>query len=238
MKRILLVPALILIGMSVFAEFETDTFPVDGGNVMITHLGHASLMFTYGDTVIYVDPIRSKVNYARMPKADIILITHGHRDHLDRYAMEKVRTPETTVIHTRATVKNIEDGTVMANGDSINILGITIEAVPAYNTTRSRVRLHPRGRDNGYILNIGGKRFYIAGDTEDTPEMRALKNIDVAFLPMNQPYTMTPSQVAVAARLFRPRVLFPYHYGRTDVSILVDLLEDERDIDVRIRKLR
>ena len=126
----------------------------------------------------------------------------------------------------------------MKNGDVQNLLGLKIEAVPAYNTTEGRSRFHPKGRDNGYILTLGGKRIYIAGDTEDTPEMKQLKDIEIAFLPMNQPYTMTPAQVAAAAKAFRPSVLYPYHFDDTDVSELVNLLKGESDIEVRIRQMK
>ncbi len=237
MKPNLIVIFLCLLSMSVWADFEADTFPVKDGNVVITFIGHGTLMFKYDRTVIHVDPVGGKADYAAMPDADIILITHDHRDHFDRRAIEEIRTPNTEVIHTRATNKNIIGGTVLKNGESLLLRGITIEAVPAYNTTRGRVRFHPKGRDNGYILNLGGKRFYIAGDTEDTPEMKALENIYVAFLPMNQPYTMRPNQVADAAKAFRPKILYPYHFRNSNISKLVELLENEPDIEVRIRRL-
>ena len=237
MKLNLLAIFLVLLSLSAWAEFESDAFQVEGGSVEITFIGHASLMFEYRRTVIHVDPVGGKADYSAMPDADIILITHDHRDHFDRRAIEEIRTPNTEVIHTQATQKNITGGTVLKNGESLLLKGITIEAVPAYNTTRARVRFHPKGRDNGYILNLGGKRFYIAGDTEDTPEMRALENIYVAFLPMNQPYTMRPSQVADAAKAFRPEILYPYHFRSSNISTLIELLENEPDIEVRIRRL-
>jgi len=126
----------------------------------------------------------------------------------------------------------------MKNGDTATIKGVGIEAVAAYNTTPSRVQYHPKGRDNGYLLTLGGTRVYIAGDTEDIPELRGLKDIDVAFLPMNLPFTMTPEQVASAARAFRPTVLYPYHYGETNVTLLQELLKGERGIEVRVRPMQ
>lgn len=237
MRRLIICAALCLFAATGWADFETDSIRVDRGSVIITHIGHASLMFEYQQVVIHIDPVGTHADYAELPDADIILITHGHRDHYDRQAIEELRTPETTVIHTPATKKNISNGTVLKNGETIEINNITIEAFPAYNIARSRIRFHPKGRDNGYILTLGGERFYVAGDTEDTPEMRAMEDILVAFLPMNQPYTMRPAQVADAAKAFRPRILYPYHYGNSNVSELVELLENERRIEVRIRQL-
>jgi L-ascorbate metabolism protein UlaG (beta-lactamase superfamily) len=132
----------------------------------------------------------------------------------------------------------LKTGTVMTNGTSITVNGILIEAVPAYNTTPGREMYHPKGRDNGYVLTIGGQRIYIAGDTEDIPEMRDRKNIDIAFLPMNLPYTMSPEQTAQAAMAFMPKILYPYHYGETDVSKLLDLLKSVPDIEVRVKNMK
>jgi L-ascorbate metabolism protein UlaG (beta-lactamase superfamily) len=127
---------------------------------------------------------------------------------------------------------------VLRNGEQRTIGGVRVEAVAAYNTTSGRERFHPKGRDNGYILTFGTERIYVAGDTEDTPEMKALTNIAIAFLPMNQPFTMTPEQVAAAARAFRPRILYPYHFGNTDMGRLTALLADVTDIEIRLRDLR
>ena len=170
-----------------------------------------------------------------MPKADYIFITHEHGDHFDRGAIGTLTANGTRLVTNRRCADMLGYGEVMANGDSKQVAeGISVEAVPAYNTTEGHLQFHPKGRDNGYILTIDGLRIYIAGDTEDIPEMAQIKDIDIAFLPCNQPYTMTTSQLVKAARTIKPRVLFPYHYGQTDVSgIPAELKAD--GIDVRIR---
>jgi L-ascorbate metabolism protein UlaG (beta-lactamase superfamily) len=176
-----------------------------------------------------------------MPKADIILITHQHRDHLDLSALGFIRTEQTTLVLTEICSSKVKGGLVMRNGDVKTVGGLEIEAVPAYNLVHMRspgVPYHPKGEGNGYVITFGDKRVYVAGDTENTPEMKALKDIDVAFLPMNLPYTMTPEMVADAARAFKPRVLYPYHFGQTDTSELVKLLKDVNDVEVRIRKMK
>jgi L-ascorbate metabolism protein UlaG (beta-lactamase superfamily) len=169
-----------------------------------------------------------------------VLITHEHGDHLDTKALAKVRTDETAVVCTELCAARVKGGIVMRNGDVRTVKGVKIEAVPAYNMLHKRdsgVPFHPRGHGNGYVLTFGHTRLYVAGDTEDIPEMAQLQDIDVAFLPMNLPYTMTPQMVAQAARAFRPKILYPYHYGSTDPMELEDLLREEPDIKVRIRKM-
>ena len=129
----------------------------------------------------------------------------------------------------------------MRNGDVKTIKGIKIEAVPAYNIVHKRDNgepFHPKGAGNGYVIHFGDKKVYIAGDTENIPEMKELKDIDIAFLPMNLHYTMTPEMVAGAAKSFMPKILYPYHYGETDVSKIVDLMKDTKDVEVRIRKMK
>lgn len=152
-----------------------------------------------------------------------------------------IRTQKTIVILPEACASKLEGGTVMKNGDVQTVLGIKIEAIPAYNLVHKRDSgepFHVKGVGNGYILTFGERRVYVAGDTENIPEMKALKGIDCAFLPMNLPYTMTPEMVADAARAFRPNILYPYHYGDTDVSRLVDMLKNDKDIEVRVRSLQ
>jgi len=220
--------------------FETDIVSTSGGELKITCVGHGTLMFTFGDTIIHVDPVSREADYTRMPKADIILVTHEHGDHLDPAAIAAVRKNETTVILTRKCAAAVSGGIVMKNGDVREVGGLRIEAVPAYNIVHKRPSgepFHPPGDGNGYIITFGDKRVYVAGDTENTPEMKRLKDIDVAFLPMNLPYTMTPEMVADAARAFRPRILYPYHFGKTDTSQLVKLLAAEKSIEVRIRRM-
>jgi L-ascorbate metabolism protein UlaG (beta-lactamase superfamily) len=240
MKIICILLCAFIPAVPVVAEhgFETDTFQISDGTLKITFIGHATLMLQYNEMIIHVDPVSREADYSKMPKADLILITHDHGDHFDVEAIQKIHTGKTTFVVNPEVGKKIKGETIdMKNGDVKTVLGLKIEAVPAYNITEGRSKYHPKGRDNGYILTIGGKRIYIAGDTEDTPEVRQLRDIDIAFLPMNQPYTMTPQQVAEAARAFRPAILYPYHYGDTDVLELVKLLKGENDIEVRIRKL-
>lgn len=220
--------------------FEKDTIQTNAGDLEITFIGHGTLMLKFNQKIIHVDPWNELADYTQMPKADIILITHEHRDHLDPVAIENVRTEKTVLILTKICAKQINGGTVMKNGDTNDIDGIKIEAVPAYNIEHERspgVPYHPKGDGNGYVVAFGDKRVYIAADTESTPELKALKNIDLAFLPMNLPYTMTPEMVADAARAIKPKILYPYHFGQTDTAKLAELLKNETEIEIRIRKM-
>jgi L-ascorbate metabolism protein UlaG (beta-lactamase superfamily) len=245
MTRVIIISmCLLLMGARVGVaseEFETDIIKTDAGDLSITFIGHGSLYFEFGGKVIHVDPFGRLADYAKLPKADLIFITHQHRDHLDLDALDKIRKPKTKIVLTEICAEELEGGTVMKNGDTLTVEGITVEAVPAYNLVHKRDNgefFHPKGEGNGYILTFGDKRVYVAGDTENTPEMKALKNIDIAFLPMNLPYTMTPEMVADAAMAFQPKILYPYHYGDTDTSQLLELLADNEDIEVRIRKMK
>jgi L-ascorbate metabolism protein UlaG (beta-lactamase superfamily) len=198
-------------------------------------------MFAFGGKVIHVDPYSKLADYSKLPKADIVLITHEHRDHLDLVALEKVRTEKTRVVLTGAGAGQVTGGIVMKNGDVKTLDGLTIEAVPAYNIVGKRENgqpYHPKGSGNGYLITFGDKRVYVAGDTENIPEMKGFNNIDLAFLPMNLPYTMTPEMVADAAAMIQPKVLYPYHTGDTEIARLVTLLKDQKGIDVRIRKMQ
>jgi L-ascorbate metabolism protein UlaG (beta-lactamase superfamily) len=220
-------------------QFETDAISTSAGDVAITFLGHGSLMMKFKDKIIHVDPFGELADYSQLSKADIVLITHEHGDHLDLKALEKIRTEKTTVVLTELCAAKVKDGIVMRNGDTREVGGLTVNAVPAYNIVNKRPDgspFHPKGNGNGYIVTFGDTRIYIAGDTENTPAMKALQNISVAFLPMNLPYTMTPEMVADAVRAFRPRILYPYHFGETDTSRIVELLQGE-DVEVRIRKM-
>ncbi len=169
-----------------------------------------------------------------MFKADYLFVTHEHGDHFDKGAIDLLTGENTQFITNKNCAEMYGSGQVMANGQCLMLNDIKVEAVPAYNTTEGRMQFHPKGRDNGYILTIDGLRIYIAGDTEDIHEMVAIKDIDIAFLPCNQPYTMTTEQLVRAAKTIKPKVLFPYHYGQTDVSEIPTLLKDY-GIDVRIR---
>lgn len=174
------------------------------------------------------------INYAAMPKADYIFVTHEHADHYDAAALKTLSADKTQLVMNKRCADMYGSGKVMANGDNLQLADVSVEAVPAYNSTVGREQFHPKGRDNGYILTIDGLRIYIAGDTEDIPEMAQIKDIDISFLPCNQPYTMTPDQLVRAAKVIKPKVLFPYHYGQTDLSSIPAQLEGT-GIDVRIR---
>jgi L-ascorbate metabolism protein UlaG (beta-lactamase superfamily) len=183
-------------------------------------------------------------NYSNLPKADVILVTHEHMDHLDTIAISLIKKEPTHVFYTEACdrmAKYKGYKTIMKNGDSQNYHGIEIQAVPAYNIVSKRENgqpFHPKGEGNGYVVTFANIRVYIAGDTEDIPEMKSLGKIDIAFLPMNKPYTMSPEQMADAAKLVHPKILYPYHFGTTDVSLLQDLLKDRKDIEIRVRGMK
>lgn len=222
-------------------NFETDSVKTAGGKLEITFIGHGTLMFTFGGKVIHVDPFSRLTDYSKLPQADMILLTHEHRDHLDLKALDNLRTDKTKIILTKNCAQQVKGGIIMQNGDVKTVDGLKIEAVPAYNLVHMRsegVPFHSKGNGNGYVITVGDRRIYVAGDTENIPEMKQLKDIDVAFLPMNLPYTMTPEMVADAAKAFKPKVLYPYHYGKTDPSKLVVLMKDTPEVEVRIRQMK
>lgn len=245
MKNIFIMFLLIVIPTSFFAQekFEKDLVKTSSGDLAMTFIGHGTLMFEWNNLVIHIDPVTREADYTKLPDADLILVTHEHGDHLDLTAINHVLTDDCPVIMTQACLDNLEDfkpAVVMKNGNTKTIKGIKIEAIPAYNIEHKRPNgqpYHPKGSGNGYILTFGDTRVLIAGDTENIPEIKELKNIDIAFLPMNLPYTMSPEMVADAAKAFRPGILYPYHFGNTNTNEIIELLKDESDIKVRIRKL-
>jgi L-ascorbate metabolism protein UlaG (beta-lactamase superfamily) len=223
------------------AAIETDEFKTQAGALQIAFVGHGSLYFTFNNKVIHIDPVGRYADYSQLPKADIILITHEHGDHLDPKAIAAIRKKDTQLIYPKSCATQVSGGKILSNGENTTVTGIKIEAVPAYNLEHKRndgVPYHAKGSGNGYVLTFGELRAYVAGDTENTPEMKALKNIDIAFLPMNLPYTMTPEMVADAAKGFKPKILYPYHYGDTDPLQLKDLLKENKEIEIRIRNLK
>ncbi|MCX6134534.1 MAG: MBL fold metallo-hydrolase [Ignavibacteriales bacterium] len=245
MKRIALITALLLavVALPLLGQpkYESDTLKSAEGNIIISFLGHGSVMFGFKSMVIYIDPVSRYADFATMPKADLILVTHEHGDHLDSAAIEGLRSDKTKILCTEACLPKVRGGSVMKNGETQTISGIKVEAVPAYNIVHMRsegVPYHAKGAGSGYILTFGGKRIYTAGDTENIPEMSKLGTIDVAFLPMNLPYTMTPEMVAEAAKRMQPKILYPYHFGKTDTALLMNLLKDEKGIEIRIRKMQ
>jgi gluconolactonase len=223
------------------AQFEEDIIETGAGDLKITFIGHGTLMFAFAGKTIHVDPVSREADYAELPKADIILVTHEHGDHLDAGAIKTLRKKGTSVVLTKICAERVAGGIIAENGDALVVQGLGIEVVPAYNIVHKRSSgraYHPKGDGNGYVITFGDKRVYVAGDTENIPEMKELNKIDVAFLPMNVPYTMTPEMTAEAAKVFKPGILYPYHYGQTDPAKLVSLLKDSPDIEVRIRKMR
>jgi len=228
-------------GMGVTTDtYEIDVFKTKSGKKVKFHaLVHASIRMEYDGLEIEIDPVtklgNKTIDYTTMPKADYLFVTHEHGDHFDKEAIKLLSNEKTHLVMNGRCVDMYGAGETMKNGDKIQLTDdFSIEAVPAYNITEGRTQFHPKGRDNGYILTIDGLRIYIAGDTEDIPEMEAIKDIDIAFLPCNQPYTMTTEQLIRVAKTIKPKVLFPYHYGQTDVSTIPSVLQSE-GVEVRIR---
>jgi len=245
MKTLLLLLAINLSSVNpVDNNISKDVFDAGNGTLSISFIGHGTLLFEYKNMVIHVDPTMREADYATMPDADMILITHHHGDHLDLTAINHIVKEDCPVVMTQSCYEQLEDfkgAVIMKNGEQNTIKGIPIEAIPAYNIEHKRSNgeaFHPKGVGNAYVVSIGDLKVLIGGDTENVPEIKALKDIDIAFLPMNLPYTMTPEMVADVARAMQPRVLYPYHFGQTDPELLVDLLKDEKNIEVRIRALQ
>lgn len=244
MEKVLFAVLALVLGFATVVQgaavFETDRIETTAGDLGITFIGHGTLLFMFGGKIIHIDPFSRLADYSQLPDADILFITHEHRDHLDMEAIGSIRMEKTVVVSNASAASKLKGAIVMANGDVKQIEGLKVEAVPAYNLVHMRsegVPFHPKGSGNGYVITFGDKRVYIAGDTENIPEMKDLDDIDLAFLPMNLPYTMTPEMMADAARSFNPGILYPYHYGDTDPVLVVDLLKGT-DIEVRVRKMK
>lgn len=223
------------------AQYPSDRLTTkDGRELTLTFFGHASLAIEIEGRHIYIDPVSKYADYASLPKADLIIVGHSHYDHLDTAAIANLSSPQTTVICDKTSGDMLEgDVKVMRPGDTLQPRDyLTIEAIPAYNMSAHQLQFHPREREDcGYILTIGGTRIYIAGDGENTPEMKSLRNIDIAFLPVNQPYTMTIEQAVDAVKAIRPTIFYPYHYGEvdqpTDVEALAKALEGITEVRIR-----
>ena len=217
------------------AASATQTFPTSAGDVKITPLFHASTLIEAGGKVIYLDPAKP-TTFGKMPKADLILITDIHGDHMDPASVAELVKPGTEILAPPAVVATVTAAKPIANGESKSWGGWTVEAIPAYNLKRGPEPgklFHDKGRGNGYVLTYSGKRFYFSGDTEGVAEMRALKNIEVAFVCMNLPYTMPPEEAADAVKAFRPKIVIPYHYKGSDLSVFTKGLEGS-GIEVRL----
>ena len=211
-----------------------EAFSTSAGTLQLTPIQHASLMIQAAGKVIYVDPAQGK--YDGLPQADYILITDIHGDHLAPAIVDKLRKADTVILAPKAVAEKLPGCTVISNGETKTIGAFQVEALPMYNLkpAANGTIYHDKGRGNGYILTYGGKRFYFSGDTEGTPEMKALRNIDVAFVCMNLPYTMTPEAAAEAVRAFHPAIVYPYHYSQSDLSVFAKALAGT-GIDVRLR---
>ena len=231
---------LILIGVlavtTLAGATDTQIFSTSAGPVKITPLYHASTLIEAGGKTIYLDPAKP-AKLSGLPKADLILITHIHPDHMDPDSIKEISKAGTEILAAQSVVDTVTSAKPVSNGETKNWQGWTIEAVPAYNLKRGPAPgqlFHPKGRDNGYVLTYGGKRFYFSGDTEDVPEMRAaLKDIDVAFVCKNLPYTMPPEEAAEAVKAFHPKIVIPYHYRGSDLKIFQKALEGT-GIEVRL----
>jgi L-ascorbate metabolism protein UlaG (beta-lactamase superfamily) len=227
---------------SALAQEGQNTMSTQGGELIIHPVSHASLVLEAQGTVIYVDPVGGASAYESFARPNLILVTHEHEDHFDAQTLQGLAS-ETTKLVTNPAVfgmlpEQLRGGaSQLANGERSEVAGFAIEAIPAYNITEDRLKYHPKGRDNGYILGLQGARVYIAGDTEDIPEMRGLEGIDLAFVPMNLPYTMTVEQAASAVTEFAPKVVYPYHYRDSDVEQFKSLVEQGgKEIEVRLAK--
>ena len=232
--------ALPLVGMvRAWAQEETmgDTVPTSGGDLIIHPVDHASLVLEWGEDVIYVDPVGGSTLYEALPEPTAILITHGHGDHFDLPTLEAIAGDAVLVTNGDVFDQLPEalqaNATAMANGETGSVGTIPVRAIAAHNITEDRMQYHPVGVGNGYVLTFGDVQVYIAGDTEPTEDMLALTDIDIAFLPMNLPYTMTPEQAVEAINTFRPAVVYPYHHGESDLSPLETGVDE--GIEVRLR---
>jgi L-ascorbate metabolism protein UlaG (beta-lactamase superfamily) len=229
----------VILGAQSAPERTTDVISTSKGDLKITPINHASLMLEFGGKVIFADPVTAQgADYSGLPQADLILITDIHPDHMDRAMIEKLKKAGTIVLAPPSVQKTISEAQTISSGEKKTVAGIEIEAIPMYNLTRGPgpgQLFHDKGRGDGYILNLGGKRVYISGDTECTTEMKALKNIDVAFLCMNLPYTMPPSEAAACAKEFKPKIVYPYHFRGSDPQEFAAALKGT-GTEVRIRK--
>ena len=219
------------------AALDGDSVPTADGDIIIHPVDHASLLLGFGDAVIYVDPVGGAARYEGLPPPTAILVTHGHGDHFDAPTLEAI-AGSAPILTSQEVFDKLPEGLkanakAIANGGEDSLNGIAVRAIAAHNVTEDRMRYHPVGVGNGYVLTLGDKLVYVAGDTEPTDDMLALTDIEVAFLPMNLPYTMTPDQAAEAINTFKPRIAYPYHYGESDLSVLETAVGPDTEIRLR-----
>jgi L-ascorbate metabolism protein UlaG (beta-lactamase superfamily) len=227
-----------------------DSIPTDKGGPIIVHpMYHATFALSWNNQVIYVDPApapgspqgsTATAAFKGLPPANLILVTDIHGDHFNAATLSELAGANTRIAAPQAVIDQMPDAlkakaTAVANGQTVTVGEISVEGVPAYNITEDRLKFHSKGRGNGYVVTLGGRRVYIAGDTEAHPEMKALKNIHVAFIPMNLPYTMTPEEAAAGVLAFKPAIVYPYHYGKSDVAAFAKLVSADKAIEVRQR---
>jgi L-ascorbate metabolism protein UlaG (beta-lactamase superfamily) len=240
--------ASVTLGQAAERELTGDKIATSQGDLIVHPVEHATFVMQWGGKTIYVDPVGAAAAFADLPKPDLVLITHGHYDHFDVPTLQALvpEASEATIVAPKEVADKIPQGPlgektkVLANGEKTEVAGIGIEAVPAYNIAPEHQKFHPKGVGNGYLVRLGGKTIYIAGDTENTPEMRALKSVDIAFLPMNEPYTMSVNQAADAIRAFRPKIVYPYHFRnqngtKADLELLKKLIANS-GAEVRVRE--
>lgn len=219
-------------------EQKPDRVKTDNGDLVIHPVYHATVVLEWNGKTVYVDPVAGEKRLTGFPKPDLVLVTDIHGDHQENVTLKAVAQDKTRLLAPAAVVEKLPEElkkqtTVIKNGETKTVAGIQIEAIPAYNLTSDRLKYHAKGRGNGYVLTFGGKRVYLSGDTEDIPEMRSLKNIDVAFVCMNLPYTMTVEQAASAVKEFKPKLVYPYHYRGSDTEKFKSLVG--ADSEVRLR---
>ena len=221
--------------------YPSDEVQINDRSLKLTFFAHASIAIEYEGRVIYVDPVKENAEYEKLPKADMILVTHSHYDHFDMAAIEAVQKEDTRILLDKTSAEGFQGDcyTMLPGAVAEPFADIRIEAVAAYNTSEHQLQFHPKEREDcGYVVILGGDvRIYVSGDTEPTPEQAALQNIDIAFICVNQPYTMTPEQAVAAVKAIQPKIYYPYHYGQvdepTDVEALKRMLEGVTDVRIR-----
>ena len=242
MKGIKVLTLILLSAISARAQqvFPIDTIETENGPLIITFIGHASLIFEWNGETIHIDPSSREANYYKLPKATMIFITHHHGDHCDPASLKAISEEKTKTFMSAIAHEKWNQGMILRPDQSVTVKGISIETLPAYNIVHKRddgTPYHVFGECNSYVITLGDKRIFIGGDTENTPEMKALQNIDIAFLPMNLPYTMTPEMVADGAKGFKPKILYVYHYGKSELDPIRELMKDETEVDLRIKRM-
>lgn len=221
--------------------YPTDELNINGKSLKLSFYAHASIAIEYEGRRIYVDPVMGNAEYDKLPKADVILVTHSHYDHFDMAAIEHLQQPETHILLDKSSAEGFAGDcyTMLPGAVAEPYADIRVEAVAAYNTSEHQLQFHPKEREDcGYVVTLGeAVRIYISGDTEPTTEQAAIKNIDIAFVCVNQPYTMTPEQAVAAVKALQPKIYYPYHYGQvdepTDVEALAKMLEGVTEVRIR-----